>query len=241
MEWSELVASAATGAPYIGQVLEDAFRQAQAVVVLFTPDETCRLREGLVPPDDPDGEGDLRGQSRPNVFLEAGMALATFPARTVLTELGSQRKASDLSGRHIVRLNPGAECRKDLAQRLQTAGCLVNLDGDDWMSAGDFTVDRGLTPPAEEPADTRAPETLALMRRIDALYRELEPVKGYVLLGVAQVYNALLDEAGAGAEFPRLKINDGGSRVDGMGNPARVTMRGDEMRVHLSQLRERLS
>ena len=39
-----------------------------------------------------------------------------------------------------MRLNDSADKRKDLAQRLRTAGCDVNLDGSDWLQAGDFSA-----------------------------------------------------------------------------------------------------
>jgi hypothetical protein len=37
-------------------------------------------------------------------------------------------------------MNGSAERRKELAQRLRTADCAVNLIGEDWLSAGDFTA-----------------------------------------------------------------------------------------------------
>jgi hypothetical protein len=49
------------------------------------------------------------------------------------------RAFTDVAGRHAVRLNNSAETRKDLAQRLRIAGCEVNLDGSDWLTAGDLT------------------------------------------------------------------------------------------------------
>jgi predicted nucleotide-binding protein len=121
MEWTELVGEANLGAPYIGDVLDAAFERAQAVVVLSTPDDLSRLRADLIPEGDPEREAEIRGQARPNVFIEAGMALGRFPNRTILTELGRLRLASDLLGRHTVRLHQGPECRQDLALRLENA------------------------------------------------------------------------------------------------------------------------
>jgi hypothetical protein len=151
MEWSELVGDANAGAPYIGDVLDAAFEQAQAVVVLFTPDDLSCLRPDLLPGEDREGEAELRGQSRPNVYYEAGMAMGRFPKRTVLVELGRMRPASDLTGRHAVRMSNEPERRKDLAQRLSWAGCEVNTSGDDWLKAGDFTAPADAEAAATEP------------------------------------------------------------------------------------------
>jgi Predicted nucleotide-binding protein containing TIR-like domain len=124
IEWSEAVRLTGEASPYIGHVLDAAFSAAQAIVVLLTPDdETIPL-----------------AQARPNVLFEAGMAMGRDPKRTVLVELGQLRPFSDVVGRHAVRMNGSAERRKELAQRLETAGCAVNLTGEDWLSAGDFTA-----------------------------------------------------------------------------------------------------
>jgi predicted nucleotide-binding protein len=85
---------AAAPAPYIGRVLEEAFRNVQAVIALFTPDEHVLARDA--PATD---ESSWRLQARPNVLIEAGMALITHPDRTVIVVLGDQELPSDLAGR----------------------------------------------------------------------------------------------------------------------------------------------
>ena len=138
LEWSELLQSTGTTAPYIGQVLDAAFLQAKAVLVLFTPDDEVRLKEVFRDSSDPDYEAELTGQARPNVLFEAGMAMGRNADQTVLVELGELRPFSDVAGRHVVRLDNSVGQRQGLAQRLRTAGCSVNLDGTDWHSIGDF-------------------------------------------------------------------------------------------------------
>jgi predicted nucleotide-binding protein len=124
--------------PYIGDVLDVSLRAAQAVIILLTPDETASLREAYA-----DGDGDPEvqpaGQARPNVIFEAGLSLALAPERTVLVELGQVRPFSDIGGRHMVRINNSIARRQELASRLQTAGCTVDLSGTDWHTTGDFT------------------------------------------------------------------------------------------------------
>jgi predicted nucleotide-binding protein len=135
-EWSALVKASASGSPFIGAVLDSAFARAQAVVVLFTPDEQTRLRPGL-------RRDRWRLQARPNVLLEAGMALASHPDRTVLVVLGDQDLPSDLAGRHYVRITDAASL-SDLAQRLETAGCAVDRSGSHWLDVSRFPDRDGL-------------------------------------------------------------------------------------------------
>src|ERR1035437_5070698 len=44
LEWSVAVEMTNSGAPYVGEVLDAAFSQARAVVVLLTPDEIAYLQ-----------------------------------------------------------------------------------------------------------------------------------------------------------------------------------------------------
>jgi predicted nucleotide-binding protein len=125
-------------APYIGEVLDVAFSNAQAVVVLMTPDDLAYLRPSLQKEKEPTYEKELTPQARPNVLFEAGMAMGRHPERTILIELGELRPFSDVGGRHVIRLNNSSKSRQDLADRLGTAGCLVDITGRDWHSDGDF-------------------------------------------------------------------------------------------------------
>jgi hypothetical protein len=68
------------------------------------------------------------------------MSFGRFPNKTVLVEVGELRSASDLAGRHVVRLDDTPEKRQELAQRLEDAGCPVNRSGTDWLRAGGFEI-----------------------------------------------------------------------------------------------------
>jgi hypothetical protein len=72
------------------------------------------------------------------VLFEAGMAIALHPTRTVLVQVGEIRPISDIAGRHLVRLTNAADSRQNLANRLATAGCPVDLSGTQWHTVGDF-------------------------------------------------------------------------------------------------------
>lgn len=138
IEWHQAIAATGKASPYIGEVVDAALEAAQAVVVLWTPDEVVSLRpEYADGEDDPDLRPGL--QARPNVMFEAGLALGRAPERVVLAELGRLRHFSDMLGRHTVRLSNSVACRQELAIRLRTAGCAVDLSGTDWHTSGDFS------------------------------------------------------------------------------------------------------
>lgn len=138
MEWSSAVELTGEGSPYIGQILDAAFDQASAVVVLMTPDEIAYLQPRYGQGDH-DPETQPAPQARPNVLFEAGMALGRDARRTVLVEVGAVRPFSDVAGRHAVRLTNSVAKRQELANRLETAGCDVILTGTDWHTTGDFS------------------------------------------------------------------------------------------------------
>lgn len=141
IEWAEALGRTGQAAPYTGQVLESAFADAQAVVVLLTPDDEVRLRDDLVLPRDGVHEREVRHQARPNVLFEAGMAFGSHPDRTILVQVGDVKPFSDVAGRHVVHLGDDAGSRHDLLVRLKKAGCPVDLDRGDWMRVGRFTID----------------------------------------------------------------------------------------------------
>ena len=140
IEWTEAIKWTKSGSPYVEEILNVAFDHAQAIVVLMTPDDEARLRFELRSKNDPPYEKELTPQARPNVIFEAGMARGRDPKRTVLVEIGQLRPFSDIGGLHTVKLDNSTEKRQDLAMRLKTAGCPVNLEGTTWHKMGDFQI-----------------------------------------------------------------------------------------------------
>lgn len=135
IEFEEAIRLTGSGSPYIGDAVSTALKHAQVVLVLFTGDDLAHLRPELV--RDSDGEFEKRPspQPRPNVILEAGMALALDRNRTIIVEIPPLRGISDLHGVHVVRFGKGeATERNNLANRLETAGCDVKRIGNDWLS-----------------------------------------------------------------------------------------------------------
>ena len=140
IEWNQAIIMTGKPAPFVGEVLEVAFSNAQAVIVLLTGDDEVRLRDHLLNKHDPDYEYEnkLMAQARPNVLFEAWMAFGTHPNRTILIEFGIIKKFSDIAGRHVLHMNNSLAKRQELSQRLQVAGCQVDITGIDWHKAGDF-------------------------------------------------------------------------------------------------------
>jgi hypothetical protein len=164
MEWTRAVELTGEGSPYIGQVLDTAFDNATAIVVLMTPDEVAYLRPELGNGDD-DRETLPATQARPNVLFEAGMAMGRDPKRTVLVEVGDVRSFSDVAGRHTIRLSNDVSRRQELANRLRTAGCAVDVSGTDWHNSGDFSVPE---PPGNNiPLGRRIPSSGDTRKSID--------------------------------------------------------------------------
>jgi predicted nucleotide-binding protein len=140
IEWTSAIAMSKKAAPYVGEVLEAAFKKARAVVVLLTPDDLAQLRPDLLSTSDPPFERNLTGQARPNVLFECGMAFSSHPDRTVMVQIGQVRPFSDTYGRHIVNMTSGdASKRQEFAIKLKNAGCEVDTSGSDWLRVGDFS------------------------------------------------------------------------------------------------------
>ncbi|MHB8111681.1 MAG: TIR domain-containing protein [Syntrophorhabdaceae bacterium] len=125
-EWLEALRLTGKVSPYIGEVLDKAFENAQAVVAQLTPDDEVRLVKELWLPNEETTEKEIHLQARPNVLFEAGMAFGKNPDRTLLVQAGRVKAFSDVAGRHVVRLTNSPESRQDVAERLRTAGCAVS-------------------------------------------------------------------------------------------------------------------
>lgn len=140
LEWTQIIKMSKKATPYVGALLEAAFREAAAVVVLITPDDEAKLKKTFIKKGDPNYEKQLTGQARPNVLFEAGMAFGRDSNSTVLVQVGDVRPFSDVAGRHIVIMNNTPERRNELAVKLSNSGCAVDTSGNDWYRAGDFNI-----------------------------------------------------------------------------------------------------
>jgi len=127
LSWESAMSLTASGAPYILDVVRAGMRASDACVVLFTPDEAVSLSDNLVGADEDSQSG---FQARPNVWIEAGMAIAMNPNSVVLIEADGCRSASDLHGVHFLRYKSTSdrmEFLNLLQNRLRSAGCRAKL------------------------------------------------------------------------------------------------------------------
>lgn len=141
MEWNDAIKAAKGGAnPNVGDVINHAMNKVQGVMVLFSPDEQAKLKGKFASSlDRKKGLATLEGQPRPNVILEAGLALGAHSDKTILVQVGDIREISDIAGKHMVHLSNTTASRKALAMRLRDKlKFKVNIDGDAWMDVGNF-------------------------------------------------------------------------------------------------------
>jgi predicted nucleotide-binding protein len=140
LEWSKARSLTGKPNPYTWEIVDTALKEAGAIVVFFTPDDEARLRKNLWSEQESALEKEFLPQARQNVIFEAGVAYGRAPERTVLVRVGSQRPMSDLAGHYIYQLDNSPQSRQDIAVALQTAGCPVDLTGQDWFKTGDFSA-----------------------------------------------------------------------------------------------------
>lgn len=186
LEWSEAIEATQKTSPFIGEVLNAAFSIASAIVILMTPDDEARLLESFRRDDDESYESMLIPQARQNVLFEAGMAMGISPNRTVIVQMGTLRRFTDLDGIHVIKLNNSPQARNELAQRLITAGCKVNVKGTLWLNEGNFDIKQAgasvLPTPVNQKRSKKTAIAISIMTLILAftvaiLYWALIPTK----------------------------------------------------------------
>ena len=150
LEWDHAIDEARQGNPYVGDVLDIVMEKAEAIVVLFTPDDLAHLKEQFVKSGERTTESKAQGQARPNVLFEAGLALGAHPKKTIMVQVGKVKSFSDIGGRHMVRLTNDQASRNSFANRLAQKCPAVNRIGNDWMHVGKFE------PTEPKPAKKRA-------------------------------------------------------------------------------------
>jgi len=142
IEWDEAKKMTGKPTPYVGEVLNVVFSNAQAVVVLLTPDDEAKLKDEFIQNGDGDHERNLTPQARPNVIYEAGMAMGKCPERTIIVEFGTLRPYSDIAGLNVIRMSNDVSKRNSLIAALKTAGADTDdiTYKQDWMSTGVFDL-----------------------------------------------------------------------------------------------------
>ena len=137
LEWNHAIDAANEGNPNVGDMLNIVMEKAEAIVVLFTPDDQAQLKDQFVKSGERSSEGKLQAQARPNVLFEAGLALGAHPTKTIMVEVGKVKPFSDIGGKHMLKLSDSAQSRNSFINRLGRI-CAVDRIGNDWMTTGKF-------------------------------------------------------------------------------------------------------
>lgn len=140
MPWSEAIRLTGKTQPHTYDVVRAGMAHAAAVIVIFSPDDLARVKDEFSEPGDPDRSP--QGQTRQNVTLEAGMAFAMAPERTIFVRSAPVREISDVAGFNWVKLDGRWDSRNDLMSRLETAKAAVRPGSYDLRDAlaGPFRV-----------------------------------------------------------------------------------------------------
>ena len=136
----ETVRSKMSGTVSIPTIIRKAFEEAQAIIVLWTPDEWVDSRPSIRDAEMKD-KSNGRWQPRPNVLIEAGAAILKETDRTILLGVGLQDAPSDFAGLHLFRMNNAAPQRQRLLNMLKASGCEVNPTNENYLDSrlgGDF-------------------------------------------------------------------------------------------------------
>lgn len=139
LEWGHAIKAAQGANPFVSDAVQKILEKAQAIVVLLTPDDLVQLKPQFVDPKrEKHTEGKPRGQSRPNVIFEAGLAIGAHHAKTLIVQVGDVKPFTDIGGMHILHLSDSAASRNDFAKRLGKLGCKLDQDGDHWLRTGEL-------------------------------------------------------------------------------------------------------
>ncbi|MFI6335942.1 TIR domain-containing protein [Streptomyces sp. NPDC050535] len=138
LEWEELVRATGKTAPFLGEVVMNAPAQAQAALVLLTPDDIAKLHPHLLGNSERDDETQLTGQPRQNVLIELGMVLMAYPERTVIVEVGRLRHVADTAGINVIRFDGTEASLAKIAARLRLAGCQLDDTRPEWRETWHF-------------------------------------------------------------------------------------------------------
>jgi predicted nucleotide-binding protein len=128
--WTQAAADTSKPSPTTMEIISAGMAKAQAIIVIFTPDDEAQLKTAFVKNNDGLHETQLTGQARQNVILEAGMALGAAPNRTVLVRLGHTRPISDIEGINWIDLGDAWDNRERLRAALVNANVTLEPNRD---------------------------------------------------------------------------------------------------------------
>lgn len=139
IEWAKAINDAKGANPNVGQVIDNALKKAQGILVLLSPDEDAKLKRRFASAKDVKNRLTiLEGQPRPNVIFEAGIALGLHPDKTLLVQVGDIRDISDIAGKHMLHFDGSPASRNELVRRLTKLKFHIDTINDTWIAVGKF-------------------------------------------------------------------------------------------------------
>ncbi|RJO61704.1 hypothetical protein C4544_02010 [candidate division WS5 bacterium] len=150
MDWDTLRKLTGQGAPTTLDVVRTGMSKAYAILVIWSPEERVHLLPSFWGTHTRNSDRKYYNQPRPNVILEAGMAISLKPDKVIFVHLGEVRDVSDLDGLNVIKWDNDLIDRNALMRSLESIGCNVQLSDDSWKSVGNFmnyrTVPRSKIP-----------------------------------------------------------------------------------------------
>ncbi len=199
IEWEQAITMTGKPNPHIDEILFTGMQNAQAMLIIFTPDDLAMLNPKFHKENDQQWEKNLTGQPRPNVIFEAGMGYGKDPDRTILIQIGEIRPFSDISGRHVLKFKGTPSDRNNLANRLRLAGCEVNTEGSDWLTIGDFIIEENTSNPRmieKKSNQINQPEQTTVQRLleelVDIFVRLYRSRAGSASIFAKTIYNSMM-------------------------------------------------
>lgn len=138
VDWDDAVVATGQGSRYPAEILDAGFAMCHVIVVLMTPDDVAAIHPSLS--REQRGRTTLRGQARPNVIFEAGMAWQRDRGRSLIIEFGAVTSLSDLSGVDKVRFDGSPASRQKVNSRLRSIGADISDGNGRWLRAGNFPL-----------------------------------------------------------------------------------------------------
>lgn len=144
LDWNSLRKMTGRGTPFTLDVVRKGMCSAWATVVLWNPEERVRLLPAFWGANTRKTDQEYTNQPRPNVILEAGMALSLMSDKVIFVRCGEVRPISDLEGLNEIRSADDVVDIDSLANTLSSIGCEVELKEDARTLAASFRKARTL-------------------------------------------------------------------------------------------------
>lgn len=144
LDWLSLRKLTGRATPFTLDVVRKGMKSAWATIVIWNPEERDHLLPSFWGANTKKMDQQYANQPRPNVILEAGMALSLMPRKVIFVHCGDARIISDLEGLNVLRSTDDVVDRHTLVHTLHSIKCDVQFKGEAWRSAGNFRNARAL-------------------------------------------------------------------------------------------------